>query len=215
MKKYLLFVILMLSCLSINAQDEGDTLVSLFKVNYEEITEFVGWTYFYVEDPNTKIEIVDDGLAVTNPNVQDQIWQPQVMVVSDGSVDLEEGHDYIVRLTLKVPSDGTYRVTMGSWSTNVVCYAPAEARDDFQIIDVEYPEYKGRVEGAHVLLGLGWVKGTTIIKEVEIFEKTSTTGIQGAKHSRDFDDTIYNLSGQKVDTSYKGIVIQNGKKLIR
>ena len=28
---------------------------------------------------------------------------------------LEQSHNYIVRLTLKVPSDGTYVVDMGSW----------------------------------------------------------------------------------------------------
>ena len=28
------------------------------------------------------------------------------------------------------------------------------------------------------------------------------------------DGAIYNLAGQKVDASYKGIVIQNGKKRI-
>ena len=28
------------------------------------------------------------------------------------------------------------------------------------------------------------------------------------------DDAVYNLSGQRVDASYKGLVIQNGKKRI-
>lgn len=215
MRKYLLFVITILSCLSVNAQTENDTLVSLVKVNFEGITEFPSWATFAEQGPDVKIEIVDDGIAITNPNIQDQCWQPQVMIVADGSFNLEEGHDYIVRLTLKVPSDGSYMVNVGTWSANVACYAPVEGRDEFQIIDVEYPEYKNRVEGAHVLLGLGWVKGTTILKEVEVLEKTSTAGIRSAKPSKDADHTIYNLSGQKVDTSYRGIVIQNGKIRLR
>ncbi len=35
--------------------------------------------------------------------------------------------------------------------------------------------------------------------------------------TRDDDTTgdSYNLAGQKVDTNYKGIVIRNGKKIIR
>ena len=29
------------------------------------------------------------------------------------------------------------------------------------------------------------------------------------------DENVYNLSGQKVDASYKGVVIQNGKKTLQ
>ena len=41
------------------------------------------------------------------------------------------------------------------------------------------------------------------------------TGIRGVNASgSSADSPYYNLSGQKVKTSYKGIVIQNGKKRI-
>ena len=66
-----------------------------------------------------------------------------------------------------------------------------------------------------VLLGCGWVVGTTILKEVEILERTSLASIQSVKTAKRDDDVIYNLTGQKVDTSYKGIVIQNGKKVVK
>ena len=137
------------------------------------------------------------------------------MIVPDGSFDLEEGHNYIVRLTIKVPSDGQYMVNIGTWSNNSQLFSSVKARDDFQIIDVEYPEYKNSVSGCHVLLGCGWVVGTTILKEVEVLEKTSTAGVRSAKPAKDADDTIYNLSGQKVNASYKGIIIQNGKKAVK
>ena len=88
---------------------------------------------------------------------------------------------------------------------------------DFQVIDVEYPEYKNKLMSTYgtVLLGCGWVVGTTILKEVEILERTSLASIQSVKTAKRDDDVIYNLTGQKVDTSYKGIVIQNGKKVVK
>ena len=213
MRKNLLFVIILLSCLCANAQEENDTLVSLAKVNFEGLTELPLWSSFADGETDAILKIVDDGIAITNPQVQDQSWQPQVTVIGDNLI-LEEGHDYIVRLTLKVPSDGTYWLCMGNWDTRFFSQVAATARDGFQIIDVEYPEYKGRVINAFVVLGFGWVVGTTILKEVEVLEKTSTAGIQSVRSVKDADAVFYNLSGQKVNASYKGIVIMNGKKLL-
>ena len=62
--------------------------------------------------------------------------------------------------------------------------------------------------------GWGWVIGTTILKEVELLEKSNNAGIQRIKAPQGADGAAYNLSGQKVDNSYKGIVIKNGKKYI-
>lgn len=213
MRKSLLFVIIMLNCLCANAQEENDTLVSLAKVNFEGLAELPLWSSFTDGETDATIEIVDDGIAITNPQVQDQSWQPQMTVIGDNLI-LEDGHDYIVRLTLKVPSDGTYWLCMGNWDIRFFSQVAATARDGFQIIDVEYPEYKGRVVNAFVVLGFGWVVGTTILKEVEVLEKTSTAGIQRVRSVKDADAVFYNLSGQKVNASYKGIVIMNGKKLL-
>ena len=40
------------------------------------------------------------------------------------------------------------------------------------------------------------------------------TGISAITAVQQANDTMYNLSGQKVDKSYKGIVILNGKKMV-
>ena len=42
-----------------------------------------------------------------------------------------------------------------------------------------------------------------------------TTGIETVKSEKIKDKSYYNLSGQRVDASYKGIVIQNGRKVIK
>ena len=41
-----------------------------------------------------------------------------------------------------------------------------------------------------------------------------STGIQSAKAAA-IDGAIYNLAGQKENASYKGVVIQNGKKFLQ
>lgn len=215
MKKLLLLIILFLSCLTANAQQEDYTLVSLAKVSFEGLTELYQWTSFSGDGTDATIEIVDDGLAITNPRMQERDWYPQLIVVPDGSFNLEEGHDYIVRLTVKVPSDGIYMMNIGNWGTNYSCHVPVKASDDYQIIDTEYPEYGRSTENAHVLLGCGWVVGTTILKEVEVLERRSTTDILLVKRAKGTDSTIYNLFGQKVAINYKGLVIQNGKKIMK
>ena len=215
MKKLLLLIILFLSCLTANAQQEDYTLVSLAKVSFEGLTELYQWTSFSGDGTDATIEIVDDGLAITNPRMQERDWYPQLIVVPVGSFNLEVGHDYIVRLTVKVPSDGIYMMNIGNWGTNYSCHVPVKASDDYQIIDTEYPEYGRSTENAHVLLGCGWVVGTTILKEVEVLERRSTTDILLVKRAKGTDSTIYNLFGQKVAINYKGLVIQNGKKIMK
>ena len=49
-----------------------------------------------------------------------------------------------------------------------------------------------------------------------VFTKSDTDGIQTAKATiAEQSAPAYNLAGQKVDKSFKGVVIQNGKKMIQ
>jgi len=49
-----------------------------------------------------------------------------------------------------------------------------------------------------------------------IYVKSGATGItKTVFNANDVNAPIYNLAGQKVDKSYKGVVIQNGKKMIQ
>lgn len=47
------------------------------------------------------------------------------------------------------------------------------------------------------------------------YEKSTTDGISSIAYTNQGDDKAYNLSGQRVGKSYKGVVIVNGKKTIR
>lgn len=231
MKKSLLLVIIILSCLSANAQEESDTWVSVAKMDYVGIgempyegwgTETTGFPYEVPTDATGKIEIVPEGVAFINPCMQDEIWYNCAIVLAD--FPIEDGHDYMIRLNLKVPSDGAYYTGFGNieGEGNLLLNAlssrqvSVKGSDTFQIIDVEYPEYKCNAWGdGIVVLGCGWVVGTTILKEIELLERTGTNDIPDVKASKGTCDTLYNLAGQKVNAFYKGIVIKNGKKVVK
>ena len=94
---------------------------------------------------------------------------------------------------------------------------------DGAVWDIQYVEDKG-----WTLKNVGtgkYLKDATAAKYDEptyftlcTLKEDTATGIQQAKlnrSGRSGDNGIYNLAGQKVNSSYKGIVIKNGKKTIQ
>ena len=55
-------------------------------------------------------------------------------------------------------------------------------------------------------LNIVWLDGS---------EDNYTTGIESVKATKQNNDVIYNLAGQKVGADYKGVVIKNGKKFVQ
>jgi len=178
-------------------------------------------------DADWYVEGTDEGLSITNPEKKEFAGLSWAFI-SGAGFKMEKNHDYIVRLTIKVPSDGTYVVNMGRGEANAISEVQVTASDDFQMIDVLFPDFLGDNEGgdyspivdeAYIRLCSGWVVGTTVLKKVEVYEvlgsgaRGGTTVIDSVKAVKS-DGQMYNLAGQKVDASYKGIVIQNGKKRI-
>ena len=209
---------------------EGEVLI--YEQDWQGVEYGPVWVDWASGDSETlwSAKGTDEGLAITVNTKQGQIWQPQVAVVPDGCFSLEAGHDYIVRLTMKTPSEGTYQVNMGSWPANTQYMVVVPASDDWQEIDVNFTNFvwdkelfhsedadsRNYLEACHVLLQCGWVVGTTVVKKVQVYERIhgGTTSIPLVKSPQP-NDTLYNLAGQKVNTSYKGLVIQNGKVVIK
>ena len=198
---------------------EGEKII--YEMNWEGVDYYVAWDPSDWESDPNPWQGTDEGLAITSYHLWEQNWGLWTPV--SHSFALEKGHDYIVRLTLKVPSNGTYPVGFGnwfggdanSWSTFDV---PMTAGEDFQLIEVESPNFGENVwDDGYVILSSGWVLGTTVVKKVQVVEKEkgAAAAIKTAKTVRKSDDAIYNLAGQKVSASYKGIVIKNGKKMIK
>ena len=160
------------------------------------------------------VEVDPDGIAIYVGIQTGQVWQPQVMVVPDGSFNLAEDGNYKVVVTAKFPADGTLQINMGTWSANDQAQFPVTATGDFQEVVCDFEGWSVDAEGAHLLFQCGDFKGTTILKKIQIFQ-IGATGIKGVKNITPATGAIYNLAGQKVDASYKGIVIMNGKKYLQ
>jgi hypothetical protein len=92
------------------------------------------------------------------------------------------------------------------------------ASEDFQVIEVESPNFGENVwNDGMVVLSSGSVLGTTVVKKVQVIEKGkgAPAAIKTVKTVQKSDEAFYNLAGQRVNASYKGIVIQSGKKMIK
>ena len=186
----------------------------LYENDFTGITEFTGWTQFDDSQTDGKVEVDADGVAITVGVQTGQLWQPQVMVVPDGSFNLVEDGDYKVVVTAKFPADGTLQINMGTWSANDQAQFPVTATGDFQVVECDFPGWSVDAEGAHLLFQCGDFKGTTILKKIQIYA-VGATAIKEVKNNTQADGAIYNLAGQKVSASYKGIVIKNGKKYLQ
>ena len=133
---------------------------------------------------------------------------------------LEEDNDYAVVVTAKFPSDGTLQINMGNWAGRDQYTTDVVATGDFQEVTVDFDGYAYNVadeEGngnGFVLFQCGDFAGTTIVKNVKVINKNGTA-IKSVKKADKADGATYNLAGQKVNASYKGVVIKNGKKFIQ
>ena len=185
------------------------------EADFTTATEFTGWTQFDDSQTDGKVELqAGEGLAITVGVQTGQLWQPQIMVIGDGSFNLEEDGNYKVVVTAKFPSAGTLQINMGSWSANDQATFPVTATGDFQTDVFEFEGWSVNAEGAHLLFQCGDFKGTTIVKSIKVIQVGGETAIKSVKAAK-ADGAIYNLAGQKVNASYKGVVIKNGKKYIQ
>jgi hypothetical protein len=183
--------------------------------------DWSGVPYVVYDAPEGIWEGTAEGLAINNPCMQETVWYRPTGISDGRSILLEKNHDYIVRLTISIPSNGTLGVNLmcGGWYETNIKQVPVSASDNFQEVDIEFPDFGSDIninndhfEGK-LIIGTGWIVGTTIVKKVQVIENDAATIIQGIKATNISDNAIYNLAGQKVSSSYKGIVIRNGKKL--
>ena len=204
-----LFTLVAMVVMAIGASAQNEKLI--FEKDWSGV-EYSEWVTFETV-PDWMYEATAEGLAITHPSVTDQIWQVRVISGGDNNFSLEGGHDYVVRLTMKVPSDGNLFIQLGAMYSSWYDGCSVKASDDWQVIDIENQSFYSDIPNAHVLLGLGEMVGTTVLKKVQVYErlKGSETTIKAAK-AVEADDAAYNLAGQKVSPSHKGIVIKHGLK---
>ena len=164
MKTLLNLLALFLIAVGVNAQ------TVLYENDFTGITEFTGWSQFDDSQTDGRVDVDPNGVAITVGIQTGQLWQPHVMIVPDGSFDLEEDGDYTVVITAKFPTAGTLQINMGSWSANDQATFPVGASDEFQTIECDFAEWSVTAEGAHLLFDCGDFKGTTIVKKIKIIK---------------------------------------------
>jgi len=87
----------------------------------------------------------------------------------------------------------------------------AKAWGEVGITSLECP-FDGIDMSAISQIALQTSDATTIVVKRVYLVKAGATGIQSIQAAKAQDGAIYNLAGQKVNASYKGVVIKNGKK---
>ena len=110
MKKLFTLVAMALMAVGANAQTK------IAEVDFTTATEFTGWTQFDAsQEADSKVELqAGEGLAITVGTQTGQLWQPQIMVIGDGSFNLAEDGDYKVVVNAKFPTAGTLQINMGT-----------------------------------------------------------------------------------------------------
>ena len=187
----------------------GESVIA--EKDWTGVTELPGFVQF-ADDAQGSAEMVADGISITVNADAGTLWQPQLSVVE--GFDLAMDGNYKVVVVAKFPTNGQLQINMGDWSNNFQYDFPVEATGDFQEVEVEFPEFGADCTGAHVLFQCGNFLGTTIFKSVKVID-LDATAIQSVKKADKADGATYNLAGQKVSASYKGVVIKNGKKYIQ
>ena len=141
-------------------------------------------------------------------------WEPQVPMISH-IAEIDEGGQYQVKFQFTSPVAGELRLDFYSWdgsgATMASVFDVAEGDNDLTIDFLDYPT---PCTDAGIFYQCGKLPGKHIIKKVEVWD-LEATAIKTVKAAKKFNGAIYNLAGQKVNASYKGVVIKDGKKYIQ
>ena len=168
-----------------------------------------------------------EGLEINVPAAGDNYWNPQTVVLNiegekvadnpDAPAILAEDGQYQVVIVAKHPA-GHLQVNLGTWDDGVSLQKDFDVEEaaDFHEIVVDFSEGwpADCFSNVHVLWQSGALPGLSVLKSIQIID-LNATAIKTVKAGKKFDGAIYNLAGQKVNASYKGVVIKDGKKYIQ
>ena len=168
-----------------------------------------------------------EGLEINVPAAGDNYWNPQTVVLNiegekvadnpDAPAILAEDGRYQVIIVAKHPA-GHLQVNLGTWDDGVSLQKDFDVEEaaDFHEIVVDFSEGwpADCFSNVHVLWQSGALPGLSVLKSIQIID-LNATAIKTVKTGKKFEGAIYNLAGQKVNASYKGVVIKDGKKYIQ
>ena len=168
-----------------------------------------------------------EGLEINVPAAGENYWNPQTVVLNiegekvadnpDAPAVLAEDGRYQVIIVAKHPA-GHLQVNLGTWDDGVSLQKDFDVEEaaDFHEIVVDFSEGwpADCFSNVHVLWQSGSLPGLSVLKSIQIID-LNATAIKTVKTGKKFEGAIYNLAGQKVNASYKGVVIKEGKKYIQ
>ena len=168
-----------------------------------------------------------EGLEINVPSAGENYWNPQTVVLNiegekvadnpDAPAVLAEDGRYQVIIVAKHPA-GHLQVNLGTWDDGVSLQKDFDVEEatDFHEIVVDFSEGwpADCYSNVHVLWQSGALPGLSVLKSIQIID-LDATAIKTVKAGKKFEGAIYNLAGQKVNASYKGVVIKDGKKYIQ
>ena len=152
--------------------------------------DLTGPYWFNDEDTGATCEMTAEGIAVTNPEVQESLWKPQMSILEN--IKLKKYHSYKVIVNAKIPSDGYLQVQLGTWGKECLkdIYYSVQASEDFQDLEFEYDNFPLYAEDGHVLFQNGGIAGTCIVKNVKVIDLDADLGDVNADGNVDKEDII-------------------------
>ena len=152
------------------------------------------WYQFDDSQTDGSVTSNPDGIAITVDKNVGKYWEPQVMVLPNGSFNLELVGYYKVVITAKFPSDGWVWIRIGGWEHYDHDYIYVESTGDFQEIEFRFPEINFNEDSCFLLFQCGDFEGITIVKKIQVW-KMDTTG-------KVSDVTFAHIDGGPEDPGY-------------
>ena len=182
------------------------------KIAEYDFTKATSYPFYRLDAPATASYDVEDGaLVINNTEALEQWWNVQAFVLDWFNV--KEGNDYNIAIYMEATDDITYNINFGTWSASMPLYGiNATAARGWSVSKIEKATISTSGNDAHILFQCGAFVGTVKIYKVELYE-VEATGINNVKANAE-NAVRYNLAGQKVSNDYKGVVIENGKKVV-
>ena len=183
------------------------------KIAEFDYTTAEAYPFFRLDPPATaSYDVTGGALVINNTVALEEWWNLQPFVLDWFNV--KEGANYNIAIYMEATDEVTYNINFGTWGSSMPLYGiKAPAARGWSVCTIENATFATSGNDAHILFQCGAFVGTIKIYKVELYE-VAGTGINNVNAAKAENAVRYNLAGQKVSNDYKGVVIENGKKVV-
>lgn len=183
------------------------------KIAEFDYTTAEAYPFFRLDPPATaSYDVTGGALVINNTVALEEWWNLQPFVLDWFNV--KEGANYNIAIYMEATDEVTYNINFGTWGSSMPLYGiKAPAARGWSVCTIENATFATSGNDAHILFQCGAFVGTIKIYKVELYE-VEGTGINNVNAAKAENAVRYNLAGQKVSNDYKGVVIENGKKML-